>query len=498
MLRTLLFLSLLTLYSLLPGQDTDPRFDGLIEEVDSLMKRYQTVGMSISVVENGREIWSRGFGYRKLEEKLPVTPQTLFPIGSVTKPLTASLIGVYIGREQAATSDKPQKHLPYLEFSSEEMNRLITVEDLLAHRSGIGVVDATHVFFPTNDIQQHLKRLKYLKPNSPVRERFDYSNMGYAILGEISAQITGKTWEENIQKEIFGPLHMIRSNCSLEALQADENFAYGYTVSKGSVLQTAYEDQHESGASGAINSCSEELVHWVKLLLNGGRKDQKQVIPKAYLEASFSEQNLIRGSFSFDKKYELIGDSYGYGWFVHQYKDMYRVNHGGNVSGFTAQVSLYPYKGIGIIMLSNQGSANQLTRAIEDMLLHRLLEIEGKDWKAYPIQIGEGITPLTQWKPLNEAEKPSHSLSAYCGDYFSKGYGTATVLLENGQLLIQFPAFKMLLEHQQDNTFINRVIEKHHQNSPSFYIRFHPSDNGNIREMRIGFSEAPERFIKAK
>ncbi|MEM6630797.1 MAG: serine hydrolase [Bacteroidota bacterium] len=496
MSKTSLFLFFLILYSQLQGQNRDPRFDGLTEEVDSLMKKCQTVGVSITVVENDSLIWSRGFGYRNLEEKLPVTPNTLFPIASATKPISSSLIGVYVGKGEVAMHDKPRKYIPYLEFASEEMNSLITVEDLLAHRSGIGVVDAAHVFFPTNDIQQHLQRLRYLVPNSQVRERFDYSNMGYAILGEITAQISGKSWEENIHQEIFNPLQMVRSNCSLTALQADENFAYGYKVSKGSVIKTEYEDQHESGASGAINSCSDELAQWVKMLLNRGKIDQKQIIPKAYLEEAFSEHNLIRGSFSFDKQYELIGDSYGYGWFVHQYKGLYRVNHGGNVSGFTSLISLYPYKNIGIIILTNQGSANNLTSAVEDILINRLLGRTRKPWKEYSLQVGEAIVPLTQLPPINEVEKPSRPLREYCGNYFSKAYGVANVFQEDEKLMIQFPAFKMFLEHQAYNTFINRVVEKHHQNTPSFYIRFYPNDGGEIREMRIGFSEEPERFAK--
>ncbi|WP_299222548.1 serine hydrolase [uncultured Aquimarina sp.] len=482
--------------SQIQAQDIDVRFIGLEEDIDSLMYTYQTIGMSISIVENGKIIYSKGFGYRNLEKKLPVTPNTIFPIGSVSKPITASLIGVYLGKDKLSVTDRPSKFIPYLRFSTDEMNNLITIEDLLSHNSGIGVVDATHVFFPTDDIEKHLKRLTRLAPNSSVRERFDYSNMGYAILGEVSSQISGKTWAENVQDEIFNPLQMKHSNCSLDALQSSDNYSLGYSITNGNPIEVVYEDQHESYASGAINSSSLDLSKWVVMLLNGGLYNDKQLIPKQYLENSFSEHNIIRGSFSFDKKYNLLTDTYGYGWFVHQYNDLYRVNHAGNVSGFTASVDLYPHKKIGIIILTNQGSSNLLTKPISDMVLNRLLDLDKKSWKDYEIKIGEAIVPNVSFKPINTEKKTSHELKDFCGKYFSEAYGIVSVFLEGENLMIKFPAFKMYLEHVGYNTFINRVTEIHHQNTPSFYINFYSDNNGEVSELSIKFSDAPEHFIK--
>lgn len=480
------------------GQEADSRLSGLENEIDSLMKAYQTVGMSLSIIENGEILYSKGFGYRNLEKHLPVTPNTIFPIGSVTKPMTSSLIGVYNGQSKLEVKDKPVNYISYLRFSTDEMNTLVTIEDLLAHRSGIGVVDAAHVFFPVDDIKKHLERLPHLKPNSQVRERFDYSNMGYAILGEITAQISGKTWAENIQNEIFSPLEMSNSNCSLEELQTSTNFSLGYSLSNGKPIKVEYENQHESFASGAINSNSNDLSKWVLMLLNEGLYKGKQIIPKKYLESAFSEHNIIRGSFGFERKYNLLADTYGYGWFVHQYKNLYRVNHEGNVSGFTSSVNLYPHKKIGVIILTNQGSSNLLTKALTDMIVNRLLGTERKSWKDYEIQIGEAITPLTTFAPLKTDKKPSHALEDFCGNYFSEGYGLVKVFVEDKKLMIQFPAFKMYLEHFEYNTFINKVVELHHQNTPSFYINFNPNNEEKISELTIGFSNEPEKFMKLK
>ncbi|MFK7920879.1 MAG: serine hydrolase [Bacteroidia bacterium] len=496
MIKFNLGLALLLWTVLAFGQNQDDRLYNLEAEIDSIMQTYHTAGMSIAIVENDEVIYSQGLGFRNLSQKLPVNANTLFPIGSVSKPLTASLIGVYQASERLNLNDKPQKHIKSLRFYSDEMNHLITIADLLSHRSGIGVVDGTHVFFPTNDLDLHLQRLVHLKPNSSVRERFDYSNMGYAILGGITEKISGKSWAENLKAEIFEPLEMYRSNTNLKDLQADENYALGYSIANDEIVKVEYEDQHESVASGAVNSTATELANWVRMLLNRGKYNEQQILAEAYLARSFSEQNIIRGSFSFDQKNDLLADTYGYGWFVNQYQGLYRVHHEGNVSGFTASVNLYPYKNIGIIILANQGGANSLTKAINEIILKRLLRIERKKWQDYPIQIGEARMVNDTLKPINEEKRPTHPLSAYCGKYKSEGYGVVEVLFESGNLNIQFPAFKMGLEHQHYNTFINKVITVTHQNTPSFYINFPPNNEGNISELTIGFSAEGERFEK--
>ena len=93
----LLLLSLLIPH-LIQGQILDPRLQGIDAEIDSLMRTYKTPGIAIQIIENQEVLFSQGFGYRNYTEKLPVTEHTLFPIGSVTKPLTASLMGVYQGK----------------------------------------------------------------------------------------------------------------------------------------------------------------------------------------------------------------------------------------------------------------------------------------------------------------------------------------------------------------------------------------------------------------
>jgi len=148
--------------------------------------------------------------------------------------------------------------------------------------------------------------------------------------------------------------------------------------------------------------------------------------------------------------------------------------------------------------LTNQGSSNLLTKAVTDMIVNRLLSREGTSWKDYEIQIGEAIIPMVTFAPLKLDKSPSHQLEDFCGEYFSKSYGLVQVFLEDKKLMIGFPAFTMYLEHVGYNTFVNKVVKVHHQNTPSFYIKFNPNNEGQISKMTIGFSEEPEKFEKVK
>mgnify|MGYP001800465410 CR=1 FL=1 len=414
-------------------QDNNDALSSLDSEIENLMKAYQTPGLSIAIIQEGKIIYEKGFGYENLKSKLPVDQNTIFPIGSVTKPFTAALIGILQDQGKISIAERPKEYIPYLEFYNDEMNNLIAIKDLLSHRSGIGVVDGTHVFFPTNSLKTHLKRLKYLAPNSEVRERFDYSNMGYVILGGIVEESNGMPWDESLKRLLFEPLEMKNSSADLRSLKNKENSALGYSVAKdSSVIEVLYEDQFESVASGAINSSISDITNWMLMLLNKGKFKGTQIISQEYLEHSFSEKTIILESFRFKREFDLLNDAYGYGWFTHNYKGLLRVNHEGNVSGFTSSINLYPHKNVGVAILCNQGSANMLHKTIVDLITSKLLGLPSKKWNEYEVLYGQAILPKVASLNINEDKKPTHPIAQYCGNYKNKCYGSLAIVLEEG------------------------------------------------------------------
>ena len=176
------------------GQKNDNRLIDLEQEIESLIKSYNAVGLSVSVVEENEVLYAKGFGYRDLEKKLPVDKNTSFPIASCTKAFTASLLGILASENKFSLKDKPSYHIPNIQFYNERMNNLVTVEDLLSHKSGLGEINGTLVLFPENDRMKIIKKLKYIKPEGEVKDSWIYSNMGYTIAGTIVEQITNESW----------------------------------------------------------------------------------------------------------------------------------------------------------------------------------------------------------------------------------------------------------------------------------------------------------------
>ena len=184
------------------SQQTPKELKGIEIEINLLMKKYKAVGVSVAVVKNDKVIYSKGFGYRDLENKLPVTTNTIFPIGSITKSFTGSVLGILASKNQVYLKNKPAFYLPNFEFYNDTMNNLITIEDLLSHKSGIGNQGTTQIFFPEKNRLKMVQRLKYLKPEAEVKNSFAYSNMAYTLAGTIIEQVTGDSWETNIKEKI--------------------------------------------------------------------------------------------------------------------------------------------------------------------------------------------------------------------------------------------------------------------------------------------------------
>ena len=185
------------------GQKPTNILDGIDQKIIQLMEENKTVGLSVAVVKDGGILYSKGFGYRDLKQQLPVTENTLFHIASMTKAFTGSLLGILESEKQLSLKDKPAMHLPNFQFYNDKMNNLIAIEDLLSHKSGIGTQGVSLEFFPNDNKLETVQRLRYLKPESEVKNSWDYSNMGYTLAGTIVEKVTNKTWDTNIKESIF-------------------------------------------------------------------------------------------------------------------------------------------------------------------------------------------------------------------------------------------------------------------------------------------------------
>lgn len=472
------------------GQQTSEKLKDLDRKINALIAQHKAVGLAVAIVKDDKVIYSKGFGYRDLNRKLPVNKNTIFHIASMTKAFTGSLLGILEEEGKLSLKDKPAKHVPNFQFYNDKMDELITIEDLLSHRSGIGSHGSSIVMFPENDKLKTVQRLKYLKPQAEIKNSWVYSNIGYTLVGTIAEQVMGDSWENMVDEKIFTPLGMESTVTSLEAMKKTNNFSLGYTRYKGTTEQTAFENYSSSSPAGAIKSSVNDLSNWIRVWLNKGVFKGKQIIPKNYIRAASRLQN-IKHQDNYEEGSFLWGE--GFGWRLRSWEGYFRMRHGGNTNGFSTVIELFPIDKIGIVVLTNQKNS-YLPYAVSDYISRKLLNLPELE---FPVIVGDRFKPDPKDKPINQEKPPAHSLQDFTGEYYANGYGKVKVVLENNKLYAVLPSYTFKLEHLNYNTFYFKPLQGFKEDfNPGFPVKFVDDTYGKIIKFEFHALKEPIEFHK--
>jgi len=470
--------------AVLPAQthhNNDGPFAGLDTAFARVLKDWHAAGFAVAVVNKDSVIYARGFGYKDWEHKIPVTPHTLFAIGSCTKAFTASLIGM-LEHDGKLDIDKPVRdYLPALKFYNPEMNDMITLRDMMCHRTGLPRHDLSWYLFGNSTRDSMILKIQYMEPTAGIRERWQYNNFMFAAQGVVTEKLTGKSWEDNVREKIFQPLGMTESDFSVTDLAKAPDAAFGYGLKNDSLIKKLdYYLISALAPAGAINSNVLDMSEWVKTWIHGGKFHGKEILPANYATEAITAQMAMGGGLPTKEAPDVFFSSYGFGWMLASYRGHYRVEHGGNIDGFSASTCFFPSDSIGIIVLSNQnGSA--VPSIVRNLVSDRLLHLSYKDWDSYL----KGITD----KAKADAKKarashqdnrianapPSHNLNDYAGIYSNPGYGSFEITAQPDSLFAAFPLHTWWLRHEHYDVF--QPFDK----NPKEGIDTTGADDGNLR-----------------
>ena len=507
---TLLLCCTITLTSLSQKSKTqihDKRFDGLDTAFARILKDWHTAGFSVAVVEKDKLIYEKGFGLRDVEKKLPVTPNTLFAIGSCTKAFTASLIGL-LEKDGKVDIDKPvELYMPELKFFNDPMNNTITLRDMMSHRTGLPRHDFSWYFFSSSSRDSILQRVQYQEPTAPVRDKWQYNNFMFAAQGAIVEKITGKSWEENIKDKFFKPLGMTNSNFTINDWKAYNEPAIGYGLKKDSIIKKMdYYNIAAMSPAGAINSSVHEMANWVITWINGGKYNGKEIIPSTYLTQAISTQAIVAPGLPTKERPDVFFSTYGFGWSLTSYKGHYRVEHGGNIDGFSASTSFFPTDSIGIIILSNQNGST-VPGIVRNLIADRMLNLKYFDWsndlkkqaeKTKAIQ-AESKKSATSNRKLNTT--PSHPLKDFEGTYNNPGYGNFAVYVNKDSLFAKGGDNTLWLRHYHYDVFdiydAKGVIDTSETAGP-VKIQFQMNAAGDIESLTVPFESGLKPIVFSK
>src|SRR5581483_7193273 len=481
-----------------PVQAAKDSLNGFDEAVNDGMKKLDVPGMAIAIVKNKEVIYAKGFGYRDLEKQTPVTADTLFAIGSSTKAFTTFVLGT-LADEQKIEWDKPvRNYIPWFKLYDPSMSERLTVRDLVTHRSGLPRHDLVWYNNYDSSRESFVRKLAYLEPSADLREKWQYNNLMFLTAGYLTEVVTGKSWETNVRDRILNPLDMTRTNFSVADSQKDSDFAYGYGKPGDKVKRLPFRPITNIGPAGAINSSVNEMAKWVTVHLNGGKFGDKRLAESATIDALHQPQ-MTTGIPSSDA--DILGSQYAMGWFVDSYRGHERVEHGGNIDGFTADVVLFPKDGLGIVILSNM-NGTALPELVSRVAADRLLNLKPNNW----IDQAAARRALSEQAAKEGAQKktvtripgtqPSHKLADFVGDYEHPGYGELKVTLNGDHLEATYNKITTPLEHWHYDTFNGGKGE-----DPTFQemkYTFQTDSSGFVSAISAAFEPAVKDIVFAK
>lgn len=406
--------------------------DHLESHVNQVLNDWHVPGMAIGVVKDDEVILNAGYGLRDVEQNLPVTPDTVFGIASVSKAFTTFAMALLVERGQLEWDKPVNAYIPWFRLQDPDASG-ITPRDLVCHRSGLPRHD--RAWYQSGASREEVvRRLAHLAPNKAFRSFYQYQNMMFVTAGFLVEQLTGESWESFIQREVFDQLGMTRSNFSVDTMQGMENIALPYGYLDEATRRVPFANVDALGPAGSINSTTTDMLNWVRMHLNQGTIDGHRFISADGLEECHRQQMAIKENFpDCLVSYPELGQrAYGLGWFLRHYRGRRMVYHSGGIDGYGSYLAMLPEEKIGVVILSNLDEGNcpvPVTYEIFD----RLLGIEPPDWskryltheskaeqasKARSEKLKGQVIPNTQ---------PSHALQDYLGTYHHPGYGSLKV-----------------------------------------------------------------------
>ena len=324
------------------ARDTVDRF------VAAEMARKHIPGVSVAVVRAGKVIKAQGYGIADLEHEIPVTPQTVFKIGSVSKQFLAAGI-MLLAQDGRLSIDDP---IARYYADAPDSWRGITLRHFLTHTSE--VLREGPAFDPLREQPDSvIVRSAFTRPlEFPTGSRYQYCNVCYFTLADIIARVSGTTWDVFLTDRVFRPLGMTATRTTT-ATNLIPHRARGYTW-----RDTGYVNAPEYVAlrpSGAFLSTAADLAKW-DAALYGNR-----LLTAASRQAMWTPARLTGGGVS----------NYGFGWQLDSVDGHWRVGHGGSLPGFRAEIERFPNDSVTVIVLTNSDDAQpaEIARGIARLYL---------------------------------------------------------------------------------------------------------------------------------
>jgi CubicO group peptidase (beta-lactamase class C family) len=474
--------------------------DKLHELLPKLLESARIPGGALAMVVKGELVFAEGFGYRDMSNQLPVTAATMYPIGSTTKALNATLIGMLVDEGKLGWDVPVQRYLPRFQLQDSLASMQVTVRDLLALRTGLPRHD--WVWGESSLTRPELVDcLCHLPLTAGFREKFQYNNLTPIVAAHLAEVVAAEPWETLIQSRILDPLSM--SLTQLELPEAAEvTLAYHENARRELLPSRRFVEPVAAPAGSLIHSTVTDMARWMIFNLNAGRAAGGALIAPRTLAEIHTPQVVVSPEASGFK----FNETYAMGWHVDSYCGSPRLFHGGYFYDISSAIALFPKEQVGIVSFTNFGPPS-LSRAINECAFDVLMDrarsgaIEDR-LTQYERMITETSLRLSSCIRVENAAA-SHRAGEYIGVYEHAAYGRIEITAGEGDLVFRRKNLVLPLQHWHYDAWIAKEHESFHIHSSHPFDRtsqivFDTGPKGNIAGMSIQLEPAvaPIRFVK--
>ena len=465
-LRSYLISTLLLCSILLAAQPDVKRIDRYIEKA---RKDWQVPGMAVAIVKDGEIVLSKGYGVKELGKEVAVDEHTQFAIASNSKAFVASCLAKLVQEGKLSWKDKVRDYLPYFSlYGDEYISSMVTVEDLLCHRVGLGTFSGDVIWYKSEKSpEQILRRAASVPKAFEFRDGYGYSNLMFIAAGEVIRAVTGEPWERYVKQHFMQPLEMTNTVISVSDINQNAATPHKPTLDRGTV-PSVWANWDGPSAAGGIISSVQDMSKWMRMNLNGGEWNGTKYLDKEQQNLLWTPHNNFKLN---ERSKEFIPgrhfSGYGLGWSLMDYHGNLAVSHGGGYDGMYSRVMMLPDQKLGVVILTN--SMEGISTPLAYYIVNQYLKTDERDWSAEFLERSRASNghqdQVTERKTARIAgTKPILKLEEVTGTYYDPMYGDISVSSDGEVLSIAFedaPKLDATLQHWHYDTYEINWKEEH-------------------------------------
>lgn len=438
-------------FQYLNAQSNVPSFvkDSMDTYIQRGLERWDIPGVAVCIVKDGKLVLAKGYGVKEVGKNDNVDENTLFMIGSNTKAFTGTILAMLEHEGKCKLSDKVQKWLPDFKMNDPWVAKEINLVDIVSHRMGFETFQGDFMYW-TSDLSDDgvLERFGKLKPLYGFREKYGYTNAGYAVAGKVIEKISGLTWNDYLKTKILKPLKMDRTVPLSADINSISNVALPHTVVDGKTVSVPFPLIDNMAPCGSISSSVLDMSHWLIAQLDSGKFEGENIIPYSVISQTRKPSTIVgRTRHPFNQAHYNL---YALGWGLQDYENREIVSHTGGVNGFVTSVTLIPSENLGIVVLTNT-EQNLFFISLRWEILDSYLGLPYRDYDSFYFDRSKTANTEEEAKlqALRDSVrlnlKSSLPLSDYCGRYENEVYGYLDIIEKENYLEIRLEHHSKLI-----------------------------------------------------